>query len=292
LVVTGASDDAMVALMRMRPGMAEVAELRWPAKGNAALARGRDRWLVAYHERSELALWRSGDAEGGVLARGETLEAVSARCDADRCAVLARRPPQPAVAAANLSFAGGLAEPASAWRRIELPFPDATPLTVLSADPDPVVAVEAGGRLRIVAGAAAREMTGFDSNERAVAVTAARGRVSALYGGPAGACSPESGGATVRSEGADPIRLMGPVPATDGVLLPVGNGLLALWRAPRSCRGGQLVMFGAFLMAGRPVGPVAVMGDADEHAVAANGDRVDLWLVDDGAVTYVPFRCG
>jgi hypothetical protein len=94
-------------------------------------------------------------------------------------------------------------------------------------------------------------------------------------------CGRGQPGVRVVREGAEPVELPLPAPPSRGVLRRLSRGALAAYLAPVGCRSGRSVLYALRLdEAGAPVGAPVPVGDAASFAVAANGDDVDLWLLD------------
>jgi hypothetical protein len=95
------------------------------------------------------------------------------------------------------------------------------------------------------------------------------------------------------AEGAEPLHLTAPAAPVRASIAALGHGgsALVLWLGPRRCGGRQRVLHASVIANGKPVGPVTRMGDADDYALAVRGADADLWLLDDGVVTYLPMRC-
>jgi hypothetical protein len=302
VVLAGPSGERNPGIMRMRAGQAEVDPFRWPKSDDAAVAYLPGRWLAgSHHPRArELSVWRSGDAEAQLIGKGEELRVVAARCGDKSCGLLVERLGDHA---GSLLFQGGATEEPERWRRIELTRADDGPLRPFDlvqieqdpASPSPSAVVVLGDdrrqRFFRVSSAEPQPVAHIDTPFGAVAAAMAGEHPAVLSrAGVPNDCSAEAGGAVV-AIAADRVRLRALAPAVHGALRPIDGGLVALWQAPKSCGAAQGVLHGSVIARGRSLGPVSVIADADEFAVAAKGDRVDLWLVDDGVVTFVSLRC-
>lgn len=298
MVRNGPQQHETMGRMRMALGQADVIAWAIPANSSHVAAMGSP-WMLVGSTLDRTAVWlqRAPGTAHETLTRGEGLEVAASRCQDAHCAVLVRSAEAQDGGREHTVYLGDANEATGQWRRVELS-KGVVSTRLASIDrvesDSAVVALDVGGGVewrrigreasRVVATLALNEAplaSAFGPDDTAwVAATPSRG--------PDGL---DNGGLRIASSRSAAVELRAPTKATRVTLHPVGTAAVVWWLAPRASGGEQRLLHAAVVSGGRAVGPIAIAAEADDVAFSAHGERIDVWVQDDGSVTYAQVRC-
>jgi hypothetical protein len=246
-------------------------------------------------------MWREG-GRLDVLAEGDRLAAVDARCDGARCAVLTTRVAEVATAGATL-WKGDPQQPSSTWTRSDVTADDvvsgATPLGIVRWDEASALLVFDGPKH--VAFLRLRDKGVVDEGkvDRGVVLLDVVGtrdaKVAIMTRGEPDDQGCVAGGAHVEVAvvGRAPVLLPSPVVPSSGYARRLREGAFVTWAVPVNCKiPDRKVVYGLLIGPdGLPVSSTMALGNADGHALTTWGDEVHVWLSDAMGVTWVRAKC-
>jgi hypothetical protein len=269
------------------------------SKGWIALLSEQD----AFGPKTKAWLWREG-GKLDVLADGDQLSVVDARCDGSQCLVLTTRAADVATRGASL-WMGDAGAPSEAFTRVDVNADQvgegALPSGIVrwdGATKSAVVLFDEPKHTRFVrvdakgvhdAGKVERGVVLIDatSTRDANVVVMTRGEPDA------NGCVGAGGKVEIAVPGHASAFLPSTVPPASGYARSVGEGAFVTWIAPLNCRATERkVVYGVVLGAdGQPLSTAMAMGNADGHAIATHGDEVHVWLRDPEGVTWLRAKC-
>lgn len=261
-------------------------------------------WLAAYTETEEeapSAVFVFQNKNVTPLGEGDRFEAVDMSCGKTRCALLATRKGSVLASGASV-YVGGADEPASAWKALEI-IPgagDATarPSVLARVDVSVVATLFEGRELVFVDAEAApggRELGRVAAPHGLIDATMTDGPLALVYGAEIDdeGCAREGGKIHIARPGKDPIELRAHAPPSAGALRPLSQGTFAAYLTPLGCGQARKVAYAVLLdSAANPISAPMPVADAQSFAVAADGDKVDIWLQQDDTVTWLRATCG
>lgn len=272
----------------------------------ASSAKG---WIALLSEHDGLGpsnrvwLWREG-GHLDLLAEGDRLAPVDARCDASGCVVLTTHAGQVATRGAT-AWVGDPGAPISGWTRVEIPAEHveegavalgvaqwdvaSRSVLVVFEDPEHVAFVRATaatvkGEGKIDRG---HVVLDFLAMRDGPMVVMTRGEPDA------NGCVAAGAQVEIAMPGRPPHTLPTPVPPSSGYVRVLNKGAFMTWAAPMHCRVPERkVVYGVLLRAdGAPASSTMALGNADGHAVTTRGDEVHVWLSDSQGVTWIRAKC-
>lgn len=270
------------------------------------LAASRGRWMAllpqaeAFSPTVRLWLWRES-APIAVLAEGDGLTAIDARCEGDLCGVLTTRAGAVATGGATL-WTGAWSDPADRWTRNDLAGgivpADAKAVSIarFSGPRDLIVAFDSGGSVLFTRlGPSGLESGGKVAKDDAlldVAVTSTTSIALSMRGrADAEGCAPNPA-IVVRAPDREPIVIPLTALPLAGYARSVGAGVVVAWIQPVDCKTDRRVVNAVvFDSRGVPMGSMVSVADADGFAMASAGEDVRLWLRDRAGVTQLDARC-
>lgn len=269
------------------------------SKGWLALLAEQD----AFGPKTKAWLWREG-GKLDVLAEGDQLSVVDARCDGSQCLVLTTRAADVATRGASL-WMGDAGAPSEAFVRLDVNAEQvgegAVPSGIVrwdGATKSAVVLFDGPKHVQIVRVDAKGVHDGGKVERGAVVIDAASTRdtnvVVMTRGEPdVDGCVAGGGQVEIAVPGHPSTLLPSTVPPASGYARSVGDGAFVTWIVPLNCKApGRKVVYGLVLGAdGQPVSTAMAMGNADGHAIATRGDEVHVWLRDPEGVTWLRAKC-
>lgn len=298
----------LVSLSTESPG--KVRDVPWlHVASPPVMASSAKGWIAVIPERTSFGpnikawLWRE-EGKLDVLAEGDRLTIVDARCDGDRCLILTTHAGEVAAPGASL-WVGDAAGPSDAYERTDIlagQVPDgAAPSSIAHWDashrtavvifdgPKEVLFVRVAGKVIQESGKVAHgaSLLGGTTTRDANVAVMTRGEPDD-EGCVAGGAQVE-----VAVPGKEPVLIPAPVPPASGYALGVGTGAIVTWIAPLNCKAPKRkLVYGVLLGAdGRPTSSTMALGDADGHAVTTKGNEVHVWLRDPKGVTWLRAEC-
>ena len=259
--------------------------------------------LTAAREGSgaEAIVWREGRGATPTGVVGDQLTVADLACDRAHCAVLTTLA-RPTIAPGATVLFGRSNEPPSRWRRTDIePSPDAAwrPSAIVSIDGSNggvVVALESSGEAalwRTDAGGAKR-LGRTPAPHGVLEHVATAPPVVVTPGRPLDDCRTDRFPLSIRpTDGGNAFDLDAHAAPLSAIGRPLTDGALLAWVAPVSCRMRDRTVLYAVLLdrGGRPASSVMSVADAEGFALAARGDRVDLWLLQGSAIAWVQADC-
>jgi hypothetical protein len=266
-------------------------------------------WIALLSEHDGLGpsnrvwLWREG-GHLDLLAEGDRLAPVDAKCDASGCVVLTTHVGQVATRGAT-AWVGEPGAAISGWSRVEFPAEhveegavalgvvqwDVASRSVLVAfeDPKQVALVRATGATVKGEGKLDRGSVVLDflATRDGPMVVMTRGVLDA------NGCVSVGAQVEIATPGRPPHTLPTPVPPSSGYVRALNKGAFLTWAAPIHCRiPDRKVVYGVLLRSdGAPASSTMALGNADGHALTTRGDEVHVWLSDAQGVTWIRAKC-
>lgn len=245
----------------------------------------------------QAVVWREpGRLE--LVAGGEKLEAVDARCEGGTCALLLTRAAKTAGPGATL-LVGHEGADVKSWTRTDLPGEEKgfSPFSIVAIRGTAATVAMAAGPVyalwRVEAGKAQSQGT----------ITTPFGAYDVALGEVPFAVSPGRAitepctvdGFSVRliAEGGKTAEVDGQVPPSQVITRRTAGGFVVGWLAPVSCRHEGKSVVRAFLVdeKGVPTSSTMAVADADGFAIGTDGERLDLWLSRHGELVWVRATC-
>ncbi len=272
----------------------------------ASSAKG---WIALLSEHDVMGssnrvwLWREG-GHLDLLAEGDRLAPIDARCDVSGCVVLTTRAGQVATRGVT-AWVGDPGAPIAGWTRLEIPaeqvkegavalgvvqwdVPSRSVLVVFE-DPEHVTFVRATGATVKQEGKIGRGhlVLDFLAMRDGPMVVMTRGEPDA------NGCVAAGAKVEIATPGRPPHTLPAPVPPSSGYVRELSKGAFVTWAAPLHCRiPDRKVVYGVLLRSdGAPASSTMALGNADGHAVTTRGDEVHIWLSDPQGVTWIRAKC-
>ncbi|MEZ4440905.1 MAG: hypothetical protein R3B72_17540 [Polyangiaceae bacterium] len=292
------SADA-AGVMTMAHGRASVVPSAWVDPDEPGqVARSGEAWLLLVDD-GETAWLQRGD-------RRERLGATSALtprrlgCDDQRCALVTPRLDDmghPAGGGATVRVGVG-DRPLPSWRQRAIGDADSRALAAWGST---VAVASAQETLILAVDDEPRVVARLPSRYGALAASPRPLFVAARAADPEGTrCRPEAGGLVLVGPDRE-VHLRSAMPAERADITPLEGGALVTWLAPARCDGPRQTLHAVVVKGdGTPIAPVTKVDSAEDYAVAAEGERVDLWIrrpggmggpQDMGAVHYLRARC-
>jgi hypothetical protein len=329
VLAEGTEPDAGDAAAEARP--TRVGVVAWPSEGRAGptttdtllpalrapsqlsssrVAREPEsgEWLMAYRPepspgRSEVLLWHGGRAER--VGAGEAFEAADLTCAAGYCALLTTHQGGIATLDSELRI-GRPGESVATWREVSIE-PDAdgkpVPIRIARLEPTPgggpptaLVALEDGEELRFVRIDATGEPKPVGTLPVPHGTLDAMGLPTpaalSLRGPTEDRCRGGAGGVSFQQLGGPLLELPAALTPYGGTLHALEGGTFVAFDVPLTCLASSPMLYVALLPQGATTAepPVAV-ARADAYALATSGTDLDLWIRQQGVVTWVRARC-
>lgn len=267
------------------------------SKGWIALIEEPD----AFTSKVRVWMWREG-GRLDVLAEGDRLAAVDARCEGDRCVVLTTRVAEVATAGATL-WKGDPSQPSSAWTRSDVTADKvasgSTPVGIARWGDDSALLAFDGQKQVAFVRVRGDGVVDEGKVDRGVVLLDVVGtrdaKVAVMTRGEPDeqGCVAEGAQVELAAVGHPPTRLPSSVPPSSGYARRLGAGAFVTWAVPVNCRIPERKVVYGLLMGpdGSPISTTMALGNADGHAVATRGDEVHVWLSDATGVTWVRAKC-
>jgi hypothetical protein len=296
-VESGPLGRANAGVLRMELGQAE--STPWPTLDGAAGALAMGPPWMRVGTRGEAGVsWvqRGPNATAETLTQGERLRVADARCTDGHCAVLLGGAAPGESGGGTVAFVGAATEAVGQWRRIELSTSvlGRRHATIARVEADAaVIALDVDRRVewQRVGKDAPRTLVGVEADGPVVASALGADDTAWLATPLADAAAPSRGGIRLRNDRHPGLELHAPTPPTRGWIHALPFGAVVWWLGPRATGGAQQLLHGVMITGGRSAGPIAIVAEADDVAFAAHGDRIDVWVTDDGTITYGRLRC-
>jgi hypothetical protein len=235
-----------------------------------------------------------------LLGEGDGFDAADLACAEDRCVLLTTRQARVAIPGAEVRI-GASSQPATAWRRVEIPPPEGT----TDAFPSSIARVEAPTSVTLVEGVdlAFYEIGDGPSASPTGRIPAPHGVIDAIaapapmaliYGAELDGQGCALGGVNLGlgRPAAETVPLETPAPPLTAYLRRLGRGVLAAWMSPLGCGASRRVVYAAVIAPDGTPGAIMAVGDAASFGVASRGDDVDLWIQEPaGPVSWVRATC-
>jgi hypothetical protein len=292
------------------------------ARAQTTWVAGVDRGPSVTGGPTRLAVWRGDVTED--LGEGDEFETIDMACGDDRCALLTSRPTAVHKPGAQIWF-GRPNETVSAWKSVALEptrqgdLSDAHGVGIARAfarsdakadagvaSPPVVAAVSEIGEvvfLGVSDAGAVDELARLPTPNGVIDAIALPTPMALVYASAIDdeGCAPEGGKLELVRAGLPSVPLQAPTPPNLGSIRRLAKGYFASWMAPLRCHEPRRVVFGVVLdESGKPISEVMAIGDAaapagsklpPTYAVASSGADVDLWIQNEGSVTWIRARC-
>lgn len=287
------SGSGLVTLLTGRVAPAPWTDLDAPP----VVAEGPKGWVYAWTQGEDggvgqAALWSDGKASAG--PNGDHLEVTDLQCTKDGCALLTSLARAAEAPGATVSFSHG------ASGSVDIATEGAfRPFAIVDTEPK-------AGRARIALTDGSQvALYGIEAGEakHLADVPTPNGVYDVTHGKAPLVVAPGAAETAPCVEGGFPVEIRTPGGATetvatnappDGVIArALGGGAIIAWIGPASCRFATQRVVHAVVVdaAGKPLSSAMAVAEASGFALAANGDRLSLWLAKGDQLVWIRARC-